>query len=67
MVSLQILLSIERRLTAIEYRLAGLEARKSPAFDLAAFLKGVWGKLLVIALLLVAQVSLKDAILLAFK
>lgn len=68
MVSLQILMSIERRLTALEYRMAGLEARqKASAFDVMAFFKGVQGKLLVIVLLLLAQVSLKDAVLLAFK
>jgi hypothetical protein len=61
-IDVQVLMNIERRLTAIEYRLAALERRKTK-FDASAFLKGLWGKGFIILLLLAAQVPMKDALL----
>ena len=63
---LQILLSIERRLTAIEFRLMALERRK-PSFDAAGLFKGLWGKGFIILALLAAQVPAKDALLAVLK
>lgn len=66
---MQILMSIERRLTAIEFRLNGLEncRRYAKRFDLADFLQGPWGKGLLIIALLAAQVPAKDVIMAVFK
>ncbi len=64
--TLDLLMRIEHRLTAIEYRLRVLE-RKKPGFDPAKFLKGPMGKLLLIVALLAAQVPVKEALLAVLK
>lgn len=72
---LQTLLSIERRLMDLSYRLTALERgvermaaeRKKQSFDAAAFFGGLWGKAIIILALLAAQVPMKDALLAVFK
>lgn len=63
---LGILLRMERRLTAHDSRLRALE-KKKPKFEFGEFLKGAWGKGLIILALLAAQMPLKDAILAVLK
>ncbi len=60
--TLDLLMRIEHRLTVIEYRLTALERRKGK-FDPKEFFTGLWGKGLLILLLVGAQMPLKDALL----